>query len=58
MIGAVQLKLQAMQLDDARNALASAQQAAAQPAAPVPQADVILDLSAAAQALLATRAGR
>ena len=53
MIAAVALKLQAMQLDQARESIASAQQApAASPASPVPQAGAILELSAAAQALL------
>ena len=53
MIAAVALKLQAMQLDQARESLATAQQAPAPSAAqPAAQAGAILELSAAAQALL------
>ena len=53
MIAAVALKLQAMQLDQARESLATVQQAPApSSASPAPQAGAILELSAAAQALL------
>ena len=51
MIGAVALKLQAQQLDHAREALTTAQQASAQGgAAATPE--VVLELSSAAQQLL------
>jgi hypothetical protein len=53
MIGAVQLKMTAMQLDTAREALATAQQVA--PAAGgdiAATADVVLELSAAAEQLM------
>ena len=53
MIAAVALKLQAMQLDQARESLATVQQAPAPSASqPAAQAGAILELSAAAQALL------
>ena len=51
MIGAVALKLQAMQLDSAREALSTAQQASGQQGAAA-SPDVILELSAEAQKLL------
>ena len=54
MIAAVALKLQALQLDQARESLATVQQAPASPADPAAQAGAILELSAAAQALLST----
>jgi hypothetical protein len=50
MIGAVALKLQAMQLDHAREALSTAQQVAGAEGAASP--DVVLELSAEAQKLL------
>ncbi len=53
MIGAVALKLQAQQLDHAREALTTAQQASAQGgAAATPE--VVLELSAAAERLLSS----
>ena len=51
MIGAVALKLQAQQLDHAREALATAQQASAQGGAQA-SPEVVLELSAEAQKLL------
>ena len=51
MIGAVALKLQAQQLDHAREALTTAQQAAGQEGAAA-TSEVVLELSAEAQKLL------
>jgi hypothetical protein len=57
MIAAVALKLEAMQLDQARSAIAVAQQAPPpSPENPAASAGAILELSAAAQQLLSTRA--
>ena len=53
MIGAVALKLQAQQLDHAREALTTAQQASAAGGAQAAP-DVVLELSAAAERLLET----
>ena len=53
MIGAVALKLQAQQLDHAREALTTAQQASAAHGAQATP-DVVLELSAAAEQLLET----
>ena len=53
MIGAVALKLQAQQLDHAREALTTAQQASAAGGAQATP-DVVLELSAAAEQLLET----
>ncbi len=51
MIGAVALKLQAQQLDHAREALSTAQQVSGQER-PAASADAVLELSAQAQQLL------
>ncbi len=53
MIGAVALKLQAQQLDHAREALTTAQQAGGA-RGPQATAEVVLELSAAAEQLLET----
>ena len=54
MIGAVQLKMTAMQLDHAREALATSQQVSAAAGGDVvATSDVVLELSAAAEQLLA-----
>ena len=52
MIGAVQVKLLSLELNSARDALANAQAVSVQPGGTTVQAEVILELSAAAQALL------
>lgn len=52
MIDSVGVKLLSMQLESARTAIADAQAAPAQPADPAAQAGAVLELSAAAQALM------
>ena len=52
MIGAVQVKLLSLELSSARDALVNAQAASVTPADATVQAEVILELSAAAQQLL------
>lgn len=56
MISAVDVKLISMQLGTARGAIADARAVSVQPPDPTAQAEVILDLSAAAQALMSTPA--
>ena len=52
MIGAVQVKLLSLELSSARDALANAQAVSVQPGGTTVQAEVVLELSAAAQQLL------
>ena len=52
MIGAVQVKLLSVELADAQNVLADAQAVSVQPAGAEVQAEVILELSSAAQQLM------